>query len=279
MKIDGLNKKNNIQEIAEYKKDINAYIVKKSKIAGTLSASGSYIEGLVKEREKFEEQLRNNSEYVKSPMSGVVSYRVDNLENELTPNNFEKLNKEVLDNLNLKTGQIISTSNEFGKVINNYECYIATVLKSNEAKQANIGDKVYLRLANQKEVKALIEYVNTQDKDNTLIVLKISDLVEELIDYRKISVDIIWWKYEGLKIPKSSIIYDNGLSYVIRNRAGYHSKILIKILKESEKYCIIDNYTYEELKKLGLNSEDISNVKKITLYDEILINPQVKELE
>ena len=61
-------------------------------------------------------------------MSGVVSYRVDNLEEVLTINNFE----------NLKTGQVVATSNEYGKIINNYECYIATILKSKEAKEATI---------------------------------------------------------------------------------------------------------------------------------------------
>ena len=135
-KLEGLNKKNNIQEIAENKKDINTYITKKSKIAGELSQSGSYISDLLKQREQYEAQLQENSEYVKAPESGVVSYRVDNLEETLTPNNFENLNKELLNNLNLKTGQIVATSSEMGKVINNYECYIATIVKSQEAKDA-----------------------------------------------------------------------------------------------------------------------------------------------
>ena len=122
----------------EYKKDINTYTTKKSKIVGELSSSGSYIKSLISEREKYEKELKNNSEYVVSPMSGVVSYRVDNLEEVLTINNFENLNKEMLENLNLKTGQVVATSNEYGKIINNYECYIATILKSKEAKEATI---------------------------------------------------------------------------------------------------------------------------------------------
>ena len=91
---------------------------------------------MLKQREQYEAQLQENSEYVKAPESGVVSYRVDNLEETLTPNNFENLNKELLNNLNLKTGQIVATSSEMGKVINNYECYIATIVKSQEAKDA-----------------------------------------------------------------------------------------------------------------------------------------------
>ena len=148
VKIEGLNKKNNIQEIAENKKDINTYITKKSKIAGELSSSGSYIKGLMDEREKLEKELQSNSEYVKAPMSGVVSYRVDNLEEVLTPDKFDNLTKEMLDKLDLKTGQIIATSNEKGKVINNYECYIATIIKSKEAEEAEIRTKSKLEVIN-----------------------------------------------------------------------------------------------------------------------------------
>lgn len=278
-KIDGLKSKNDIQEIAENKKDIDTYITKKSKIAGDLSEAGSYINSLIQEKEKYQSELKSNSEYVNAPMSGVVSYRVDNLEEVLTPTKFETLNKDILNNLDLKTGQIVATSNEMGKVINNYECYIATVIKSKEATEASLGKKVKLRLSTQDEVKSTIEYISEQEDGSVLIVFKINDCVEKLIDYRKISFDIIWWSFEGLKVPKSAIIYDNGLSYVIRNRAGYYNKILVKILKESENYCVVDSYEYEELKNMGYSQSDINNIKEISIYDEIIINPKLEDFE
>lgn len=272
-KIDGLKYKNNIQEISEYKKDINTYITKKSKISGDLSKAGSYINGLIKEREEYQNKLRKNSEYVKASMSGVVSYRVDNLEEVLTPDNFKNLNKDMLEKLNLKTGQIVTTSNEKGKIINNYECYIATVIDSKEAKEAEIGKKVTLRLSTQDEVNATISYIAEQDDKSLLVVFKIGDCVEKLIDYRKITFDIIWWRYSGLKVPKSAIIYDNGLAYVVRNRGGYQDKILVEILRENDNYCIVGSYDNEDLKKLGYTTEDILNMKTISIYDEIVINP------
>ena len=275
-KIDGLKSKNDIQEISEYKKDINTYITKKSKIAGDLSPAGSYIKELIQERENYQKKLTENSEYVNSPMAGVVSYRVDDLEEILTPDNLENLNKKSLEELNLQTGQIITTSNEKGKVINNYECYIATILESSEAKEAKINKKVTLRLSTQDEIKAKISYISEQEDKSILIVFEINDNVEKLIDYRKITFDVIWWRYEGLKVPKSAIYYDNGLSYVVRNRGGYQDKILIEVLKENDNYCIVGNYDNEDLKSLGFNSQEIRNMKNISIYDEILINPKIK---
>ena len=275
-KIDGLKSKNDIQEISEYKKDINTYITKKSKIAGELSPSGSYISSLIEEKEEYQKNLKDNSEYVNAPMAGVVSYRVDDLEETLTPNNFEDLNKEMLEKLNLQTGQIVTTSSQKGKVINNYECYIATILDSEEAKQATTGKEVTLRLSTQDEVDAIISYIAKQNNKSTLIVFKIVNCVEKLIDYRKITFDVIWWKYEGLKVPKSAIYYNNGLSYVVRNRAGYQDKILVEILKENDNYCIVGSYSNEDLKNLGFTTKDINNMKKISIYDEIVINPKIE---
>lgn len=278
-KIDGLKSKNDMQEISEYKKDINTYITKKSEIAGDLSQAGTYINNLIKEREKYQSEIKENSEYVNAPISGVVSYRVDNLEDVLTPDNFENLNEKFLNELNLETGQIVTTSTEMGKVINNYECYIAAVLDSDEAKEAEVGQELKIRLSTQDEIDAEISYVSEQDNKSTLIVFRIWDCVEKLIDYRKISFDVIWWEYDGLKVPKSAIYYDNGLSYVVRSRGGYYDKILVEILKENNNYCIVDNYDNNELKDLGYSSEDISSMKKISIYDEIVISPDLSSLQ
>ena len=71
-------------------------------------------------------------------MSGVISYKVDGLEDILTPSNLQNINEKLLNSYNLKTGQMVSTSSEAGKIVNNYECYIITFLDSDEALNAKI---------------------------------------------------------------------------------------------------------------------------------------------
>ena len=62
------------------------------------------------------------------------------------------------------------------------------------------------------------------------------------------------------------------IPYVIKTVAGYTNKVNIKILKQNEKYAIVDNYKSDELKKLGYTAEEIEDRKTIGLYDEILKN-------
>ena len=214
-KINGIQKNNNIQEIKEYKTDINLYITKKAKISGELSPAGSYINNLINQRIEIENQLKNNSKYEKAPSSGIVSYRVDGLEEKLTFQNLDSITSEMLENLHLITGQIVTTSTKEGKIIDNFECYIAISTKSDEAKKAKIGDNVKLKLATNKEIPAEVAKIK-EEKDGRLVIFKINQSVEYLTGYRKISLDIIWWKEQGLRVPNSSIIYENGLSYIIR---------------------------------------------------------------
>lgn len=264
---------NDLQKIKEYKKDLNSYLVRKAKIAGEKSPSGSYLKELIRQRSEYENQLNSGTEYLTSTRSGVVSYRVDGLEDILTPANFGSLSKNMLENLHLKTGQIISTSEESGKIIDNFCCYIACVLKDEnlQEKGANVGDSINIRLSNRKEVKATIEYISKENSEEDLVVFKLENYTEELINYRKISFDIIWWDVSGWKVPNNAIKYEKeDLAYVVCKRAGYTDKVYVQVLKQGDKYSIIKNYdSGDELLEKGVSNDVVKNRKKVALYDEI----------
>lgn len=278
-KLKEINEITDVTTLTEYKKEIDNLITKKAKIAGDLSPQGSYLNQLIEERKQYESQLNSGAEYVKAPMSGIVSYKVDGLEETLTPDNFGSINKEFLENLNLKTGEIVATSEEAGKVIDNFACYIATISSSEEAKQAEVGDDVKVRLSNNAEISAEITSISQENEDEVLLILKVNEQIEELINYRKISFDLIWWDETGLKIPNEAIVELDGLNYVVRNRAGYLNKILVNVTEQGEDYSIVQPYTTEELKELGFSNEEINSYRKISLYDEIILNPDLSEVE
>lgn len=280
-KIENLSTYTDIEKIREYKNDINTDLTKKSKIIGESSKSGSAIKQLYEERSMYESRLTQVTEFVKAPMSGIISYRIDNLESVLTPNDFSRIDESLLESLNVKTGQIIATNNQAGKVINNFECYIATLMDTENAINSKVGDKVKIRLANKDEIDATIEYKSQeQDSKYVVIILKITSKVEDLVSYRRISFDIIWWSNTGLKVPNSAIIYDdNDLAYIIRNRSGYLDKILIKKVRETKSYTLVQNYETEELNALGFSTEEIKKMKNVSLYDEIISNPKKEMLQ
>lgn len=268
----------NVQNIQEYKKNINTYITKKAKISGELSPSGSYLKQLLSQREELEDRLNSDSEYIEAPESGIVSYRVDGLEEVLTTENFANLNKEFLEKLDIKTGQTIASSEEVGKIINNFHCYIVFNSNSKESKETKVGNTIKIRLQNSDVVKAEIENIIEEKDGSRTITVKITGDVEKLAAYRKISFDIIWWDAEGFRIPNEAIREENGLSYVVRNRNGYYNKMLVKILRKNDEYCIVKQYKTEELQELGFTNTQIYSMKNIALYDEIVINPTEEQM-
>lgn len=271
-KLQILKEMNDVKELTEYKKQISDIMLKKAKIAGENSKSGSYIKKLISEREKYEKKLVSGSEYVVAPISGIVSYRVDGLENVLKVKEFENLTQQKLNELDIKTSKIVATSGESGKVINNFEIYIATILDSAAAKEAEVGRNAQISISNGEEMNATINYIKEQEDGKILVVFKLGNLTDELISYRKISFNITWWSVSGIKIPNDAILEnENGIKYVLKKTSTGNEKCFIKILKTNEKYSIIEPYNAEDLKALGVN---FSTYKGIEVYDSIMLYPK-----
>lgn len=269
-KIKKLRDLNNYQEILEYQNNIDNLVSKKINFIGEISEN-SEIRQLVKEKKMYEEKLKNGAEYKTSEMSGIVSYRVDGLEDILSEDKFNDITEEYLNNLGLRTGQIISKSNESGKVVNNFKCYIAVTLNSELAMKAKVGNKVKLRISNEEELGAEIVQINEEVEKRT-IIFKMNKITENLINHRKIAVDVIWWDATGLKVPIQALVEENGLNYVIRNKSGIETKVLVKVKKQTDKFAIITSYSLKDLEEIGYDEKDIKNYKKINNYDEILLN-------
>lgn len=267
-KLDNLCRNDDLKKISQDKSDINTYLTKKIKIRAEESNNNT-LQELIKKREGFEKQLKEQSSYIKAENSGVISYRIDGLEHTLNGSDFSNINENYLNNLKLETGEIIASSTDCGKIVDNFKCNIACILDSEEAKQCVVGRSIKIRLADSQEIPAKIVQKQEQESGKQLIILEVTNSVIDLIKYRKISLDVIWWSDSGLKIANSAIKYEGNFAYVVRNRAGLREKILVKILRSNDKYSIVENYTYAELKEAGYDMSSISNRKTISIHDQV----------
>lgn len=271
--IDLMYNVNYLQKNQENKNKIEAYISRRTQITGVASPSDSYVRILTDKRRELENSLKAGSETVMSPKSGLASYRVDGLEETLKTDNFDYLSTDLLNSFELKVGATIPLSNEKGKIVDNFVSYIAVITDTEKGLSSKVGDKVTIRLSNSNEIEAKINYIKDEDKKR-IIVFEITEDIDELLEYRKISLDIIWWKYSGLKVSNSALIEEDDKVYVEKSKAGYTEKILVKVLRQNDTYSIVENYEDEELKELGYSEEEISSMdeNKLNLYDEIVLH-------
>lgn len=181
---------------------------------------------------------------------------------------FNYINSKVLDELNLKTGELIETNSEKGKVITEFNCYLAIVMDSDAAMNAKVGDNVKIQISSDQIITSEIVHIN-EENERRVIVFKVNDLPEKMINYRKISVDVIWWEDSGLKVPNAALIKDGDKMYIEKNRANYKVRVLVKVLRQNDAYAIVDNYTAQELQEMGYSFDEIQNMYSIKQYDRI----------
>ena len=299
-----LRNSNLLDSTKEYKKVINEKVEKKAKIVGELSPAGSELKSLIEERTKYETELNDAEKAVYATKAGLVSYRVDGYENILTPASFSELTTDYLKSLKTTKDQVISANSNKVKLVNNFCCYIAIPLGKDGLEKITLNETTYLRFESTGErlIPATVEYMSTEE-DGILCIFKINSNVEELTKYRKVSVDVVWWRTKGLKVNEDVIHYTelqvpSGEEEVIQSgdetiivetsgdanvtktikiptvtvkKAYYDTEVFVKILKSAKGFVILDNYTVEELEEMGVSQEIIDNRGTIKLYDELLV--------
>ena len=187
--IDSMYNLNYLQEIKEHKNEIDAYISKKAQMTEILSPENSYVKTLIDQRNNLKAELEKGSEVIKAPVSGLASYRVDGLEEVLKVGNFDYLSTELLEGFNLKVGASVPLSSEKGKIVNNFESYIAVSMNTERSTTAKVGDTVTLRLSNSDEIQSEIVYIK-DESNSRILVFKVDKDIAELLEYRKISLDL-----------------------------------------------------------------------------------------
>ena len=245
--------------IKENKKYLNEKIYKKAKIVGELSPAGSELKSLIEERTKYEKQLNDAEKSLISPKAGLVSYRVDGFEDILTYDSISDLTSETLTKFKLSLDQTIPSDTKNIKIIDNFKCYIAVPMNSKEASQVMLNDSVYLRFSNLDDslIPAQVEYISNED-DGTLLVFKINSNVEELTKYRKISLDVVWWRSSGLKVNKE-VLFDTEIQVTVSGE---------DILEEPEM-------TLDDLSTARIMSGDIENSETPQIVTKTIKIPTV----
>lgn len=267
---------NSIQNIKELKVAMKVLENKKAEIVASSTTNDSEISKLISERKTLEKQRDADSTYIKAPNSGILSYRIDGLEEQLKFADINNYNNEYLENLNLDTGKIIPTSTTEGKIVNNFECYVITNSSSEEAKKSKVRDRVQITIPTGRTIDGRVANIIEEQNGSRTIAIKFSDNIDEVTSYRKVSFDVIWWNSTGYKVKNSGIIEENNLHYVIRSRQGHLKKVLVKIKKQTDTYSIVKNYSASELKELNYDKKALTS---LMLNDEILLNPTEDEIK
>jgi hypothetical protein len=253
-------------KMQEYKQRINSYINKRAGIIGELSPDGAEIKELIEKRNNYEAQAKKSNDNILSPITGLVSYKTDGLEDKLTLDRIDNLSYSVIETY---VDEDIKSNTTEIKVVNNYEAYIVTKVGIELKEYIKKGYDYDLRLVenNNEIIEAELSKVSERD-DGYELYFKVTNGIENIIDYRTVGIEVVWNRTEGLAVLNSALkeSVDGKYKYVTLVYGGQYIDIPIKIINSDENISIVENYTNEELKEIGVECN-----ATLSRYDIIVI--------
>lgn len=268
--INGINKQEKITKIT---KEVNEEILKKAKTSGELSKEGNKLKKLIDQKTKLENNLNSNTNIITATDAGNVSYKIDGYEGKLKTDNFDYLTKDLISEVDIKSGNIVSTVENNVKIVDGFKTYLVCTLENKNTKDKKVGDTVGIRIGSHEEIDGKIVYMKKISENENILVFEVDRLYDVLSQYRKVNISIIWWSQEGLKINNNALVKaQNGLYLAKKDKGGYSEIIPVKVIRKTDEYSLIESYTKADYEKAGIKMDYAPSVVE---YDEISISPKI----
>lgn len=151
--------------------------------------------------------LKSTLENINAPESGIIAYYVDGYENytvdTISPAAF---NKNEYKKTSLKTGDILDSGSTVFKLVSDENWSVICQVTKDQA--TNLGAQNYINFnLNSSPNEFSTSDFRVDERDGQYyLVLNLNKYMIDFIDERFLSVEIIMDKYDGLKIPNSSIV-------------------------------------------------------------------------
>lgn len=253
-------------KMQEYKTRIDELSDQKITLLGELSPQGSKVRELIDTRKKIENDYINQSDNIKAPISGCVTYRIDGMEDNTSTQNIQSYDLNKIEEVFEMYKQ--NKSNDFGiKIVNNFEAYIIVKVANNE--YIKEGNNYYINFTDKQqmmEYSSLLKVVNI-DSENSYCIFKISNGIEKLVDSRMENVEIIWTKRNGMVVPLDVVkTQDNSIfATVTLLKNGDYLPIPVKIILTNENMALVENLTEEEKEQNNIKTD-----YKLEIFDQLV---------
>ncbi len=159
---------------------------------------------LAEQYSQLKNQVGTATNRITAPCSGTFSTLVDGYEDLLTP---DKLDELTLAELKELTAQRTVPSNSTGKLITSARWYLAVDLEEGQAKRLQRGQTVDLAFTEDREQNIPVEVtrIGAPENGRCLVILSTDRNLKETILLRQQRVELIFERYNGLRVPKTSV--------------------------------------------------------------------------
>ena len=227
----------NYSTVSDNASELLSSINRKQVAMGQTGNFAGQLDSLNTELAKLESSLPAAKATISAKESGYFLSKTDGYEKTLTTADLDGITPEFLGDL--KPNEY--GENVVGKIVSDYEWYIAAEIPINDSMNYKIGDalEIHTSVKSSPILPVTVQKINISESgSNAVIVFSCNEMNTELASMRSGPMTVVSKSYSGLKVPKKSLrVVDSKKGvYVV---SGMQAKFVeIEIVYSNDNYMI-----------------------------------------
>lgn len=250
------NSAGNFSSSAEASAELLSAINRRQMITGEQTDFSGKLSQLKSELESLKAALPAAKGTVSSENSGYFVSAVDGYEGILSGDNLDMITPEFL-----KTMSAAEVSQSaIGKVVSDYEWYIAARVTLNESIRYKEGDRLTIKtsIKSNPELPVKVKKINlSASSDSAVVIFSCQQMSSELASMRSGVMTVVSEVYEGLRVSKKALRVVDGETGVYVVTGMQLTFIPVTVVYSTDDYIVCE--------------QKQSNEKVLRLYDEVVV--------
>lgn len=253
----------NFNGYSECKENLLSSLNRRQIAMGETADFSSQLAALKSELASLSASLPAAKGTIRAEKSGYFVSKTDGYEQTLTTDILDTLTPEKLDSVKAEQ----TPADVIGKIVSDYEWYIAAKVSINESLKYKEGDSliIYTSVKSYPQMPVTVKKINiSESSSSAVLIFECSDMNSELASMRSGPMTVVKKEYSGLKVPKNALrVVDSKRGvYVL---TGMQIKFVeVNVLFSNDSYIICEKQTEDE-NVLRLYDEVVTRGKN--LYD------------
>lgn len=240
---------------------------KRQAILGNTTDFSNQLNSLNSELNSLESKLTNPIGKIKASKSGYFISKTDGYESSFNIEDLSTITPEYLKNFSKKTYE----NNVVGKIVSDYEWYIAANVSVNDSLNFKEGDSlsIHTTVNTSPTLSATVKKINiSNDGTDAVIIFACSDMNSELAAMRSGAMTVVKQEFSGLRVPKNAIRFVDSVRGVFVVSGMQIKFTPVNIVFTGEDYVLCEKSDEEG----ALRLYDQVVVKGKNLYDGKIIS-------
>lgn len=238
---------------------------KRQMTIGKVDSFADRIASLTEKKNSLQGQLNVSTQSIQSPVAGYFVSQADGLEDVVDYDKALSLTTEEV-NAALNAAPKAVDDATVGKVVGDYEWYLACVVPAAQADSLQLGSELTIKLpfVSDESIPVTVAAVNRDKEGQAAVIFQCSYMSSSLSSIRKEPIQIQKTLYEGIRVPQKAVVFsedgERGVYVQVGNTAVFKQ---IEILYSDTDFVICADK--------GDETPEEGEAPYLQLYDDVIV--------